>query len=138
MAVKYTFLILAAIVFCGEAFACTPARIGGNISDAERQKQIVSPINPHLPSVKQVAKDRIQELILLSILASFKVDVRKINFDQPISAPPLCMDELDFLELALELEDALKINISDAEAYKFSRQGSLRALEQFLRTKTYK
>lgn len=131
--------IIAAALISGHALACKADRILDHRTDAQRQAQISSPSNPRLPVVRNIAKDRVQELILLSIDMSFKVDISQITFDQSVYSPPLCMDDVDVVSLLMEMEDLLNIRISDAEADELTRIGrqriTLSVLERMLKSK---
>jgi len=135
--VRYLFLII--FLWSNSTLACDPMRIGGGNSDADRQKEILSPKNPHLETVSEITNDDVQRKILLAVLASFKVDPNKLGFSKSVYVAPLCMDDLDFMELVLESEDLFKIKVSDKELESITSKGraaiTLKSLEWLVKSK---
>ena len=134
---RYLFLII--FIWSSTALACDPIRVGGSKSDAERQKEILSPKNPNIDLVAKITNDGVQQKILLAVLASFKVDPNKIDFKKSVYVAPLCMDDLDFMELVLETEDLFTIKVSDKELESITSKGraaiSLGSLEWLIKSK---
>ena len=137
LSVRYLILIL--LLWSNSALACDPIRINGGKSDSERQKEIFSPKNPHIKAVAKITNDDVQRKILLAVLASFKVDPNKVDFKKSVYVAPLCMDDLDFMELVLETEDLFNIKVSDKELDSVISKGraaiSLGSLEWLIKSK---
>jgi acyl carrier protein len=135
--VRYLFVII--LLWSSTALACDPIRIGGGKSDAERQKEILSPNNPNLEMAAKITTDDVRRKILLAVLASFKVDPIKVDFKKSVYVAPLCMDDLDFMELVLEAEDLFNIKVSDKELESITSKGraaiSLGSLEWLIKSK---